>query len=58
MQSEMEKMKQQMSADISTLTNDFNSFKKSPEKFSVVEKKTMKESFDDYKLDLIKSLRK
>lgn len=58
MQSEMEKMKQQMSADISTLTNDFNSFKKSPEKFSVVEKKTMRESFDDYKLDLIKSLRK
>jgi hypothetical protein len=58
MQSEMEKMKQQMSADISTLTNDFNSFKKSPEKFSVVEKKTMKETFDDYKLDLIKSLRK
>jgi hypothetical protein len=58
MRDEMEKMKQTMSAEISTLTNDFNSFKKSPEKFSVVEKKTMKESFDDYKLDLIKSLRK
>jgi len=58
MRDEMEKMKQTMSAEISTLTNDFNSFKKSPEKFSVVEKKTIKESFDDYKLDLIKSLRK
>jgi hypothetical protein len=58
MREEMEQMKQTMSADISTLTNDFNSFKKSPEKFSVVEKKTIKESFDDYKLDLIKSLRK
>lgn len=58
MKEEMESMKQKMSADISTLTNDFNSFKKSPEKFSVVEKKTMKESFEDYKLELIKSMRK
>jgi hypothetical protein len=58
MKEEMEKMKQKMSAEISTLTNDFNSFKKSPEKFSVVEKKTMKESFEDYKLELIKSMRK
>ena len=58
MRDEMNAMRQTMSAEISTLTNDFNSFKKSPEKFSVVEKKTMKESFDDYKLDLIKSLRK
>jgi hypothetical protein len=58
MKEEMEKMKQKMSAEISTLTNDFNSFKKSPEKFSVVEKKTIKESFDDYKLELIRSMRK
>ena len=58
MRDEMNSMKQKMSADISTLTNDFNSFKKSPEKFSVVEKKTMKESFEDYKLELIRSMRK
>ena len=58
MKSEMESMKNKMSADVSALKNDFNSFKKSPEKFSVVEKKTMKQSFDDYKLELIKSLRK
>jgi hypothetical protein len=44
--------------NILALKNDFNSFKKSPEKFSVVEKKTMTETFEDYKLELIKSLRK
>jgi hypothetical protein len=58
MKSEMESMKGKMSADLLALKNDFNSFKKSPEKFSVVEKKTMTESFEDYKLELIKSLRK
>ncbi len=58
MKSEMESMKGKMSADISALTNDFESFKKSPEKFSVVEKKSYKESFEDYKLELIKSMRK
>lgn len=58
MKSEMESMKGKMSADLLALKNDFNSFKKSPEKFSVVEKKTMTETFEDYKLELIKSLRK
>jgi hypothetical protein len=58
MKSEMESMKGKMSADLLALKNDFNSFKKSPEKFSVVERKTMTESFEDYKLELIKSLRK
>ena len=58
MKSEMESMKGKMSADISALTKDFESFKKSPEKFSVVEKKSYKESFEDYKLELIKSMRK
>ena len=43
---------------VELLDENFDSFKKSPEKFSVVEKKTYKESFDDYKLELIKSLRK
>jgi hypothetical protein len=58
MKSEMESMKGKMSADLLALKNDFNSFKKSPEKFSVIEKKTMTETFEDYKLELIKSLRK
>ena len=58
MKSEMESMKSKMSAEIDALTKDFNSFKKSPEKFSVVEKKSYKESFEDYKLELIKSMRK
>lgn len=58
MKSEMESMKSKMSAEINALTKDFNSFKKSPEKFSVVEKKTYKENFEDYKLDLIKSMKR
>ena len=58
MKTEMESMKNKMSADLSALTSDFDKFKKSPEKFSVVEKKTFKESLDDYKLDIIKSMRK
>jgi len=55
---ELSQMKEKMSADYSALKGDFESFKKSPEKFSVVEKKTYKDSIDDYKLDIIKSLRK
>ncbi len=58
MKTEMESMKNKMSADLSALTSDFDKFKKSPEKFSVVEKKTFKESLDDYKLEIIKSMRK
>ena len=58
MNSEMTKMKENMSADVSALKSDFDGFKKSPEKFSVVEKKTFKESLDDYKLDIIKAMRK
>jgi hypothetical protein len=58
MKSEMESMKSKMSAEIDALTKDFNSFKKSPEKFSVVEKKTYKENFEDYKLNLIKSMKR
>ena len=58
LKTQMDSMKEMMSAEVSALKTDFDSFKKSPEKFSVVEKKTYKESFDDYKLDIIKSLRK
>lgn len=55
---EMKKMKEKMTAEMSALKNDFEKFKKSPEKFSVAEKKTYSERLDDYKLDLIKSLRR
>lgn len=48
---ELKKMKSKMSK----MSSDFDKFKKSPEKFSVVEKKTPKENFLDYKVDLIKS---
>jgi hypothetical protein len=58
MKTEMESMKNKMSADLSALTSDFDKFKKSPEKFSVTEKKTFKESLDDYKLEIIKGMRK
>jgi hypothetical protein len=58
MKSDMASMKEKMEADMSALTSDFSKFKKSPEKFSVVEKKTYKESLDDYKLDIIKAMRK
>jgi len=54
---ELSQMKEKNHADLSALKADFESFKKSPEKFSVVEKKTFKESVDDYKLEIIKSLR-
>lgn len=57
MKSEMETIKGMMSAEIDALKSDFSKFKKSPEKFSVSEKKTYKESLEDYKLDLIKSMR-
>ena len=50
--------KTKMEQEMSSLKTDFDSFKKSPEKFSVVEKKTFKESLDDYKLDVIKAMRR
>ena len=61
MKSIADKMKianETMNAELTALKTDFDKFKKSPEKFSVAEKKTYKESATDYKLELIKSLRK
>lgn len=58
MKSEMESMKGMMSAEIDALKSDFGKFRKSPEKFSVVEKKSYKESLEDYKLELIKAMKK
>ena len=58
LKSEMETMKGMMSAEIDALKTDFSKFRKSPEKFSVIEKKSYKESLEDYKLDLIKAMKK
>ena len=58
MKSEMETIRGMMSAEIDALKSDFGKFRKSPEKFSVVEKKTYKESLEDYKLELIKAMKK
>ena len=44
--------------ELSSLKNDFETFKKSPERTSVEEVKTYTESFADYRLNLIKSLPK
>lgn len=44
--------------ELNSLKSDFDTFKKSPERKAVEEKKTYKENFEDYKLELIKSLRK
>ena len=58
LQEEMKKMKEKMEMQMSALNADFQSFKKSPEKFSVIEKRTYKDSVDDFKLEIIKSLKK
>jgi hypothetical protein len=44
--------------EVNSLKNDFDTFKKSPERKSVEEKKTYVESFSDYKVDLIKKMRR
>ncbi len=43
--------------ELGSLKSDFETFKKSPERKSVEEVKTYTDSFADYKLDLIKSMR-
>jgi hypothetical protein len=44
--------------ELNSLKTDFDTFKKSPERKSVEEKKSYTQSFSDYQLELIKSLRK
>lgn len=44
--------------EVNSLKTEFTEFKKSPERKSVMEKKTFTESFDDYKVQLIKSMRR
>ena len=44
--------------ELKSLKTDFDTFKKSPERKAVEEKKSYTQSFSDYQLELIKSLRK
>ena len=44
--------------ELNSLKTDFDTFKKSPERKAVEEKKSYTQSFSDYQLELIKSLRK
>jgi len=44
--------------ELNSLKTDFDTFKKSPERTPVEETKSYTQSFSDYKLDVIKSLRK
>jgi len=56
---EMKKMREKYEAEYSALKTDFDSFKKQPQRFSVMEtKKPVKETITDYKLEVIKSFRK
>lgn len=43
--------------ELNSLKTDFDTFKKSPERKAVEEKKTYAQSFSDYQLEIIKSLR-
>lgn len=58
MKEELGSMKDKMATEMSALKTDFDGFKKQPEKFSVVEKKSIKQDWMDYKLEVIKSMKK
>lgn len=59
LQEELRKMKEKYEAEYSALNKDFDAFKKQPQRFSVMEvKKQTKENVSDYKLEIIKGLRK
>lgn len=58
MREEMKKMNSKFTGDVDTIKKDFESFRKQPERKAIDEKKTYVESFSDYKLELIKAMRK
>lgn len=53
----MDNMNGKFKTELSSLKTDFDEFKKSPERTPVDEKKKYTESFNDYRLDIIKNLR-
>jgi len=55
---DMKKMKEMYEQKYSSLKDEFTSFKKQPERFSIMEaKKPVKESIADFKLEIIKGLK-
>ena len=53
----IDSMNGKFKTELNSLKTDFDSFKKSPERKAVEEKKSYTQSFSDYQLELIKSLR-
>lgn len=58
MKDELGSWKDKMATEMSALKTDFDGFRKSPEKFSVMEKKSIKENWADYRLEIIKAMKK
>ena len=54
----VDSMNGKFKTEVNSLKSDFETFRKSPERKSVEEKKTFTDSFEDYKLNLIKSMRR
>ena len=56
MREDMRKMKERYSGEMDTIKNEFEQFKKQPDRNPVEAKKTVVESFSDFKLELLKSI--
>ena len=54
---DMKSMKEETMKKNEEMKKDFEAFKKAPERKSIVEKATLKESFSDYQMDIIRNLR-
>lgn len=57
MREDMKKMNDKFTSETTSIKKDFEQFKKSPDRNPVVQKTDIKESFMDYKIDLIRSLK-
>jgi len=57
MREDMKKMNDKFTSETTSIKTDFDQFKKSPDRNPVVQKTDIKESFMDYKIDLIRSLK-
>jgi len=54
----VDSMNGKFKTEVNSLKEDFNKFKNSPERQPIEQKQTFSQSFDDYKLDLIKAMRR
>lgn len=57
MREDMKKMNDKFTSETNSIKTDFDQFKKSPDRKPVVQKQDVKESFMDYRVELIKSLK-